>query len=179
MKIEESKFKGVHLFRNETFFDHRGSFTKSFNNSNFKSYNIDFRVKESFNSFSKKNVLRGFHFQVPPYDHSKVVTCVFGEILDVIIDLRKSSDTYLKVFNIKLGLENDYCSIYIPPGFAHAFKVLSDFASTSYLTSCEYKQDSDLGILFNSIDFDWGSDLIVSERDLSFPKLDSFKTPFI
>lgn len=118
------------------------------------------------------------HFQLPPYQHSKVVWCPQGAILDVIVDLRKASSTYGQFYAQELSSNNNL-AYYIPEGFAHGFKALTDNAMTYYLVSTEYNKESDTGIRYDSIGLDWGlSAPIISARDLSFVEMGNFNTPF-
>jgi dTDP-4-dehydrorhamnose 3,5-epimerase len=158
--------------------DERGFFTKSFHDTSLKAAGINFELKESYFSLSKKDVIRGMHFQVPPHQHSKIVFCPQGAILDVIIDLRKNSPTYGRYYAYELSAEN-HRAYYIPEGFAHGFKALTDDAITYYLVSLEYSREHDTGILYNSFGFDWQTEKpIISARDLSFPAIGDFDSPF-
>jgi len=158
--------------------DNRGNFTKTFHNELLLSAGIDFQLKESYFSLSHQGVIRGMHFQLPPHQHSKIVFCPQGAILDVIVDLRKNSATYGQCYAHELSAEN-HKAYYIPEGFAHGFKALTNDAMTYYLVSSVYNKDNDTGILYNSIPFDWELDEpIISPRDVSFPKLSDFKSPF-
>src|SRR6185312_8924314 len=149
--------------------DNRGLFVKTFHDTTLKAAGINFELKESYFSISKKDVIRGMHFQTPPHHHSKIVFCPQGAILDVIVDLRKASATYGQYFAHELSAAN-HKAYYIPEGFAHGFKSLTDDAITYYLVSSEYSQQHDTGILYNSIGYDWGLKTpVISERDLSFP----------
>lgn len=160
------------------FHDDRGLFVKSFNDSLFKSWGIDFVVRESYFSISKRDVIRGMHFQLPPHQHAKIVFCPQGAILDVAVDLRKESDTFGQCFSELLSAENNK-AFYIPEGFAHGFKALTENAMTYYLVSSEYNQTHDTGIAFDSIYFDWESGHpIMSDRDRGFPALKDFVSPF-
>lgn len=160
------------------FSDDRGSFVKSFNHTNLLSDGIPFSVQESYYSVSAKNVIRGMHFQMPPYDHAKIVFCVSGAILDVALDLRKGSSTYGQSFAQLLSSENSK-AYYIPHGFAHGFKALTEGAITYYLVSGEYHQASDTGIAYDSIGFEWECrNPILSLRDTGFASLKDFKSPF-
>ncbi len=158
--------------------DARGTFVKAFHESTLKENGINFTLRESYFSFSKKDVIRGMHFQLPPYHHSKIVFCPQGVILDVIVDLRKDSPTFRQFFTQELSGEN-HKAFYIPEGFAHGFKALTDEALTYYLVSTEYNKSSDTGIRYDSIGFDWDvKDPILSARDLSFVGLGEFLSPF-
>lgn len=158
--------------------DERGFFTKSFHDTSLKAAGINFELKESYFSLSKKDVIRGMHFQTPPHQHSKIVFCPQGAILDVIIDLRKASATYGQYYAQELTAEN-HLAYYIPEGFAHGFKSLTDDAMTYYLVSSEYSREHDTGILYDSFGFDWEvQQPIISARDLSFQSMVDFDSPF-
>lgn len=158
--------------------DARGSFTKTFHETTLAAAGVHFTLRESYFSLSKKDVIRGMHFQLPPHHHSKVVFCPQGAILDVIVDLRKGSPTYKQYYATELSADN-HKAYFIPEGFAHGFKSLTDDAMTFYLVSSEYSRDHDTGIRFDSIGFDWGViNPIISDRDLSFGTLGEFDSPF-
>lgn len=178
--FEALPLEGAFLITMPRFADERGVFIKTFNDDTFwQAADIGFELKESYFSTSKKDVIRGMHFQLPPYQHSKVVYCPQGAILDVIVDLRKESATYGQFYAHELS-ENNHLAYFIPEGFAHGFKALTEGAMTYYLVSSGYHKDSDTGILYNSFGFDWGvANPIISERDLSFNKLEDFNSPFI
>lgn len=160
------------------FDDARGAFIKTFHNGILQENNIDFSLMESYYSFSKKGVIRGMHFQEPPHDHAKIVFCPYGSILDVIVDLRKSSLTFGQHYGTVLSDENNL-AYYIPKGFAHGFKALTENAMTYYLVSSEYSKEHDTGIRYDSFGFDWReSNPVISERDLSFPDFDNWESPF-
>ncbi len=161
-----------------SFGDVRGSFTKTFQDTVWKEQGIDFVLKESYFSVSKKNVIRGMHFQLPPHHHAKIVFCPKGAILDVIIDLRKKSPTYGHYFTAELS-EQNHKAYYIPEGFAHGFKSLTEDAITYYLVSSEYSKEQDTGIRYDSFGYDWQVERpILSERDLSFKMLPEWVSPF-
>ncbi|OSZ79495.1 dTDP-4-dehydrorhamnose 3,5-epimerase [Chitinophagaceae bacterium IBVUCB1] len=177
--FEALPLEGAFLITMPRFADERGVFIKPFNDATFQQAGIGFTLHESYFSTSKKDVIRGMHFQLPPHQHSKVVYCPQGEILDVIIDLRKESPTYGQYYAHELSAEN-HKAYFIPEGFAHGFKALTEDAMTYYLVSSGYHKESDTGILYNSFGFDWGvANPIVSERDLSFIRLEDFDSPFV
>jgi dTDP-4-dehydrorhamnose 3,5-epimerase len=158
--------------------DARGTFVKTFHQTSLASAGIEFTLRESYYSFSHKDVIRGMHFQLPPHQHSKVVFCAHGSILDVIVDLRKSSPTYGHHYATELSAAN-HKAYFIPEGFAHGFKALTDDAMTYYLVSSEYSNGHDTGIRYDSIGFDWDVfDPVLSARDLSFATLAEFDSPF-
>ena len=177
MKVTEI-FSGAKLLTLPIAADARGTFVKAFHESTLVAKGIYFTLKESYFSFSKKDVIRGMHFQLPPFDHSKIVFCPQGAILDVIVDLRKDSPTYRQHFTHELSGDN-HKALYIPEGFAHGFRSLTNDALTYYLVSTEYNKDYDTGIRYDTIGFDWGvTDPIISARDLSFISMEEFESPF-
>lgn len=178
MKTIETPLKDLTIIQSDIFSDSRGDFQKIFQTQLFKDFSMDFDIKEFYYSISHKNVIRGLHFQTPPHDHTKLVFVSQGEILDVVIDLRKDSATFGKLFSIRLN-NLDGNSLFIPSGFAHGFLALTDNTIVNYMQTSQYHKESDSGILYSSIDFEWGiKNPIVSERDLSFVSFDQFKTPF-
>ena len=178
MTIEKTKIEGVYIINNWNVIDDRGLFVKIFNKKQFQESGINFEIKESYYSISKKDVIRGMHFQLPPHDHEKLVYVPLGEIIDVVIDLRKKSATYKEYITVKLTADNKK-SIFIPKGLAHGFKSLKDDTITVYNVATEYKSKSDCGIKYNSFDFDWEIiNPIVSLRDSSLVNLDNFNSPF-
>lgn len=178
MEITELELSGVKLIQNFYLRDERGLFCKTFHIDSFLKNGLLKEIKESYYSVSQKGVVRGMHFQVPPNQHNKLVSIIDGTVLDVIIDLRKSSPTYGKTIGIELDDQGK--SIYIPKGFAHGFKVLSKSATMLYMQDSVYHPPADKGILWSSIDFDWNiKNPILSERDQSFPALNDFNSPFL
>ena len=172
------EIEGVHLLKNFTAVDDRGCFVKTFNESAFEKYKLQTNFKESYYSTSKKDVIRGMHFQLPPDEHEKLVYVTNGTILDVVLDIRKNSPTYGKHISVSLTEGSD--SIYIPKGCAHGFLALTDNATVIYNVSTIYKPESDSGILWNSFGFDWlGTEQpVISGRDQEFATFQAFKTPF-
>lgn len=180
MRIIETELSGVFIIENFHTFDDRGEFTKTYHELVFKNNDLCTDFKESFFSISKRDVIRGMHFQVPPYDHEKLVYVVKGEMVDVVLDLRKSSKTYKKSISVILSDKN-HRSIYIPKGLAHGFKSITDETITVYNVSTIYNKENDYGIRYDSFGFDWKvSDPILSERDSDFMTLNNFlnENPF-
>ena len=177
MKIEQLDLEGVYLIQNFSAKDERGVFVKTFHKDNFGLNNIETSFKESYYSSSIKNVIRGMHFQIPPHDHNKLVYLTSGEIIDVILDLRKASSTYGKFISIQLKAFSN--SIYIPKGCAHGFLAKSEEVTIVYNVSSVYDQRCDRGIRWDSFGFDWNvPNCIVSERDATFPNFKDFISPF-
>ena len=178
MLIKEIALSGPKLIELPAFKDDRGLFVKTFQDSVFQKSGIRFELKESYFSISHKDVIRGMHFQLPPHQHSKIVFCPKGAILDVLVDLRKGSPSYGQFCTEVLSEEN-HRALFIPEGFAHGFKSLTDGALTYYFVSSEYHKESDTGIRWDSFGFDWDClKPVISQRDKGFVGLDVFETPF-
>jgi dTDP-4-dehydrorhamnose 3,5-epimerase len=178
MKIQETPLPGAFLITLPSSQDERGSFVKTYHETAMKKVGIDFTLRESYFSLSKKDVIRGMHFQLPPHQHSKIISCPQGAILDVIVDLRKNSPTYKQYFADVLSADNRQ-AYYIPAGFAHGFRSLVDNTITCYLVSSEYSQPHDTGVRYDTIGYDWALEKpIISARDLSFGALQDFDSPF-
>ena len=174
MIVNDTKFEGVYIIDNFFSEDNRGLFVKTFNKDFLHKNNLDFEIRESYFSISKKNVIRGMHFQLPPHDHEKLVYVPKGTIIDIIIDLRKKSKTYKQFISVELSDENKK-SIFIPKGLAHGFKSLKKDTITVYNVSTEYNPDLDSGIKIDSFNFNWNTeDILMSNRDKNFQSLDSF-----
>ena len=182
MEVKETKIKGVYIIEPKVFKDSRGYFFESYSKREFDSKIgiIDF-VQDN-ESCSTKGVLRGLHFQKPPYSQAKLVRCVVGKVRDVAVDLRKDSPTYGEYVSVELSEEN-HLQFYIPKGFAHGFEVLSDVAVFQYKCDEYYHPETEGGIdpFDTEIGIDWTTskvEAIVSEKDKKHPGLKEFKTPF-
>lgn len=178
--FNELKLAGCFEIRPRVLVDLRGSFIKVFNKEFFHKFGLESDFVEDYFSNSKKSVIRGMHFQIPPKDHAKIVYCTSGAVFDVIIDLRVGSPTYGKSDTIELN-SSDSNMIYLPRGIAHGFYVRSDEATLIYKTTSLYSNEHDKGVLWSSVNVDWPKDAdpIISGRDLSFPLLSEFKSPFV
>lgn len=178
MEIINTPFEGLYVLQTNAFKDERGGFQKLFNYDIFQEFGLNTDFKEIYYSVNKKNVIRGMHFQTPPADHTKVVYVSVGRIKDVVLDIRKNSTTYGKYFTIELNAENGKY-LYIPKGFAHGFLSLENGSVCNYAQTSCYAREHDGGIDVMSIGYDWGvENPIRSGRDLLFPKLSDFETPF-
>lgn len=180
MKIDLVETKIPGCFQIKTFFskDLRGSFIKIYHIETFKKHNLCTEFVEEYYSVSKKGVLRGLHFQSPPNDHIKMVFCLSGRIMDVVVDIRNGSPTFGKyeIFNLE---GNTPEIIYIPKGLAHGFLTLSYKAIVYYKVSSTYHSEYDRGILWNSLGIPWTEmQPILSERDKKFPQFASFNSTF-
>jgi dTDP-4-dehydrorhamnose 3,5-epimerase len=178
LKIQETKIKGLKIIYLDKYSDDRGSFLKVFNFNYFTECGLQTNFKECYYSVSKKNVLRGMHFQVPPFEHIKLVFLNQGRIKDVILDIRKDSLTYGNYFTTEISQDNPVL-LYIPVGCAHGFLSLEDDSIVSYLQTSCYSKESDAGIRWDSFGMNWHiHDPIISQRDISFVTLSDFKSPF-
>ena len=161
--------------------DDRGTFVKTFHKPTFAKWNLETEFAEQFYSTSKQDVLRGLHFQLPPHDHAKLITCIVGKVLDVAVDLRKGSPTYTHYIMLELDAAKANM-LYIPSGLAHGFFTLSPTATLLYNTTTAHSPVHDTGILWNSAKIPWPTKTktpILSPRDAAFLKLADFNTPFI
>lgn len=175
MKLKETELEGVFIIENFYAEDDRGSFTKTYHEEIFLENKLCINFRESYFSISLKDVIRGMHFQLPPHDHEKLVYVAYGEVTDVILDLRKFSKTYGKSIEITLS-NNNHKSVYIPKGLAHGFKANQDNSIMIYNVATVYNEGYDWGIRYDSFGFDWKVNKpIVSERDKSLIKFNLFK----
>jgi dTDP-4-dehydrorhamnose 3,5-epimerase len=162
----------------EIFKDKRGKFIKIFNKLGFQKLKLNLIFTESYYTVTKPNVVRGFHFQTPPYDHAKLIYCTNGEVMDVILDVRLGSSTYGKYFSIKLS-EKKANMIYIGRGLAHGFATYKKTSTLVYNLTSVYNARHDKGILWSSVGVKWPhSRPIISKRDQSFTKFKDFVSPF-
>ncbi|MBU6339251.1 MAG: dTDP-4-dehydrorhamnose 3,5-epimerase [Rickettsiales bacterium] len=175
-----NEFADLVVIKPRLFNDERGYFFESYKYSSFSEGLIKDNFVQDNNSYSKRGVVRGLHFQTSPKEQAKLVRCLRGEIYDCVVDLRKSSKTFGKVFGINLSAENNLM-LYVPKGFAHGFSTLSEEAEVSYKVSDEYCKESEQGIRFDDPDLaiDWKvKNPIVSEKDLVLPFFKDLKTFF-
>ena len=180
MKINKTFIEDLLIIEPQLFKDERGFFYESYNKNNLdKVINIVF-VQDN-ESKSDKGVIRGLHFQAPPFEQTKLVRCISGNILDVAVDLRTSSKTYGKFFSIELSSKNNK-QLFVPKGFAHGFQVLSETAIVNYKVDNFYNPKSDSGIIWNDKDLsiDWNLDVkpILSDKDLKLILVKDLKSPF-
>lgn len=177
MKIIETEIDGVKLLQRNSHYDIRGAFTKPFCKSEFLESRLETDFAEQYYSVSNRNVIRGMHFQIPPFEHSKLVYCVHGEVRDVLVDLRKGRN-FGKSISCDLSHTNGL-AVYIPSGVAHGFLSLTHGSILVYNVTSSYSSNHDRGILWNSFGFPWGTkDPIISKRDSTFEPLALFETPF-
>lgn len=182
MEVIKTDIEGVVVIEPRIFKDSRGYFFESYSKREFdeKVRPVDF-VQDN-ESMSAKGVMRGLHFQRPPYTQSKLVRCVRGRVLDVAVDIRKGSPTYGRHVAVELS-EDNHRQFFVPRGFAHGFAVLSDIAVFQYKCDNYYHPESDGGISIadESLGIDWlvdPSEAILSEKDTRHPLLCDFDSPF-
>jgi dTDP-4-dehydrorhamnose 3,5-epimerase len=173
MPFIETGFKGLMIFEPKVFEDSRGYFFESFNRKTFKDAGIDVEFVQDNESKSQRGVLRGLHYQLNPAAQSKLVRVVEGEVLDVVVDIRKGSPTFGKSFGLLLTAENKK-QLFIPRGFAHGFSVLSETCIFQYKCDNYYSKADEGGIAYNdpALGIDWGFDLkeaVVSDKDKLLP----------
>lgn len=159
--------------------DSRGRFVKIFHRDSFADLGLETNFPEEYYSLSRRGVLRGLHFQMPPAEHTKLVFCTQGRVQDAVLDLRTDSPTFRQHLVLELSAESANL-LYIPAGLAHGFCVLSDWATMGYKVSSQYSPEHDAGIRWNSAGIDWAvSDPVLSSRDKSHVRLEDFESPFL
>ena len=167
MQIKKLSIEGLLLIEPAVFYDERGYFLESYNETRFVNAGITERFVQDNHSVSAKGVLRGLHYQRPPYEQGKLVRVVSGAAVDIAVDIRKASSSYGKYVSVTLTEENRHM-LWIPPGFAHGFLALED--NTVFLYKCTkvYHKASEYGIIWNDsdlgIDWNW-NEPVVSEKD--------------
>ena len=169
MKFIKTKISDVYIIEPSVFGDERGYFSESFNLEKFKENIYPIKFVQDNESKSVKGVLRGLHFQKPPFEQAKLVRCIEGEVMDVAVDIRKGSPTYGKHVAVKLSGENKR-QLFVPRGFAHGFAVLSDSAVFAYKVDNSYAPEFDSGIRWNDkkLNIEWGiedSEVMISAKD--------------
>ena len=181
MEVKKTKINGVFLIKPQVFNDNRGHFFESFNSKKFnEATGLDVQFVQDNQSLSSKNVLRGLHFQHPPFAQVKLVSVIKGEVLDVVVDIRKESDTYGEYIAENLNEENHH-QLFIPEGMAHGFLTLKDDTIFSYKCSNYYDKGSEDGIIWNDniLKIDWKiKNPLVSEKDQLAQNFTSFVSPF-
>lgn len=181
MQIIEEPMKGLYLIKPNVFEDQRGYFYESYSKNIFSQLGIEVAFVQDNQSLStQKGVLRGLHFQAPPFAQDKLVKVTKGAVNDVVVDIRKNSDTFGKVYSIVLSEKNKYM-LFIPKGFAHGFETLEDNTIFTYKCSNYYNKASEGGILWQDTDLkiDWATTHpILSEKDKTNPSFKNFVTPF-
>jgi dTDP-4-dehydrorhamnose 3,5-epimerase len=168
MEIIQTPIEGLLIIQPKVFSDGRGYFYESWNRESFRRAGITEDFVQDNQSLSQRGVLRGLHFQNPPYAQAKLVRVITGSVLDVAVDIRKDSPTYGQHFTLELNAENK-TMFYIPAGFAHGFLTLQDDTIFAYKCSNYYNKASEDTLLWNDPDLgiDWGiSEPVLSEKDM-------------
>jgi dTDP-4-dehydrorhamnose 3,5-epimerase len=179
MKITKTKIDGLLILQPTVYQDSRGYFMESFRKDLFDAEGVPEFVQDN-QSLSSKGTLRGLHFQAPPFAQGKLVRVIAGSVLDVAVDIRKSSPTYGQYFCIELSASN-FTQFYIPPGFAHGFETLEDNTVFSYKCTNYYNKESEGGVLWDSksLQLPWRlTEHILSDKDTLYPDLPEFESPF-
>jgi len=183
MKFIETKISDLIIIEPTVFGDARGYFLESYNQKKFEEIVGKISFVQDNESKSSKGVLRGLHFQKPPFEQAKLVRCIEGEVLDIAVDIRKKSKTYGKHVAVLLSGKNKR-QLFVPRGFAHGFLVLSDTATFAYKVDNSYAPDYDEGIRWDDkeLNIEWGlkeSEVLVSAKDAELPFFLEFESPFI
>ncbi len=175
MPFSDTGFAGLKIFEPSVFGDHRGYFLESFNENTFHEAGIDVRFVQDNESKSQYGVVRGLHYQTGVHAQAKLVRVIAGQVLDVVVDIRKGSPTYGQKFELLLTGDNKR-QLFIPRGFAHGFSVLEDNTIFSYKCDNFYNKPSEGGILFTdpALGIDWqvpAGQMLVSDKDRLLPLL--------
>ena len=181
MKFEKTVLKDAYLITPQVFRDARGFFLESYSKQKFQAAGIDIEFVQDNRSLStQKGVLRGLHFQNPPHAQAKLVSVTRGKVFDVIVDLRKGSETFGRWQGFELSAEN-FQMLLVPRGFAHGFMTLEDDTEFQYKCDEFYHPESDSGIVWNdpTLKIDWPvENPILSEKDQKLGAFEDFKSPF-
>ncbi|MBK8750860.1 MAG: dTDP-4-dehydrorhamnose 3,5-epimerase [Candidatus Competibacteraceae bacterium] len=179
LNVQATPISGCFEIRPRIFDDDRGRFVKVFHEEAFAARGLETVYAEEYYSVSRRGVIRGLHFQVPPMDHVKLVYCVAGRVQDAVVDLRVGSPSFgcYALIELNADIAN---MVYIPKGIAHGFCVLSDTATLVYKVSTVYSARHDAGVLWSSAGIPWAvTDPVLSERDQSHLPLDQYESPFV
>ncbi len=182
MNVVRTELDGPLIIEPRIFADARGYFFESYSERDFSRLVCGTHFVQDNESRSCYAVVRGLHFQRPPFAQAKLVRCISGRVLDVALDIRKGSPTYGRHISVELSREN-HRQLFIPAGFAHGFSVLSGEAVFAYKCDNFYAPDSEDGInlLDSDLDIDWGvpaGRMLISEKDRSRGSFRDFETPF-
>ena len=173
MPFTATDLPGLTIFEPKVWGDYRGYFYESYNENTFKEAGIDATFVQDNEAKSSFGVLRGLHYQIPPFDMAKLVRVVEGEVLDVVVDIREDSPTYGQSFSIVLSAENKK-QLFVPRGFAHGYVCLSETVIFCYKCDNFYSRVHEGGIIYNDpkLNIDWKlphADLVISEKDHQLP----------
>jgi len=178
-----TEFPGLLIYEPRIFNDDRGYFFESYNENTFLADGVAMKFVQDNQARSTYGVIRGLHFQLTPHAQTKLIRSLSGSILDVVVDLRKGSPKYGKVFRIELSADNKK-QLLVPKGFAHGYSVLTETAEVLYKCDSFYHKESEGGLLFNdpALDIDWqipADKVLVAQKDLILPGLSSVVSNFI
>jgi dTDP-4-dehydrorhamnose 3,5-epimerase len=178
MDVKDLILPGCRMLCPRVLGDERGSFTKTFVENEYRSLGLPTLFVEEYFTRSTAGVIRGLHFQLPPYEYAKLVACIYGKMKDVILDLRVGSPQYGQAQAIELDA-NAGQLLYLPAGIAHGFLSHTEVI-VSYKVTARYVPTADSGIRWDSLPLEWGVEHpILSARDRSFPALSEFVSPFV
>jgi dTDP-4-dehydrorhamnose 3,5-epimerase len=178
--VEQTPFDGLLVVKSTVYGDKRGYFTESYNMRDWVLAGISTEFIQDNLSLSRKNILRGLHFQLPPYAQTKIVRVIKGSVLDVVVDIRRKSPTYGQHFSIVLSDEN-FLQLCVPEGFAHGFLTLEDETIFAYKCSNYYHHEVERGLAWNDTELaiDWGTDdPVLSDKDKQYEPFSQFVSPF-
>lgn len=186
MKRIDTKIEGVYIIESDCFGDNRGWFMETYNEEKFKELGIECTfVQDNLSYSSTKNTFRGLHYQRAPYSQAKLVRCIRGKVIDVVVDIRKGSPTYGEWVSVELSEENKRM-FFVPKGMAHGFLTLSEEVLFQYKCDALYNKESEGSIRYDdpTINIDWsqllyGEEPILSQKDKNAPYLENCNANFI
>jgi dTDP-4-dehydrorhamnose 3,5-epimerase len=184
MNISKTPIEDLLIIEPKVWQDNRGYFYESYNSKLFAEAGIDAQFVQDNQSFSQKGTLRGLHAQKAPFAQGKLVRVIQGSVLDVAVDIRKTSATFGQHFSIELSGSN-HRQLWVPPGFLHGFLTLEDNTIFTYKVSNYYDKDSEIGVIWNDaqLNINWSADvpeesMVFSQKDLVLPAFADFDSPF-
>ena len=182
MSFIKTDFPDLLIFEPKVFADSRGYFFESYNENTCKAEGVDIKFVQDNQASSQYGVIRGLHYQLAPFGQTKFIRVLSGKILDVVVDLRKGSPSFGKVFTLELSAEN-HLQLLVPKGFAHGYSVLSETAEVFYKCDEFYSKENEAGLSYNdsSLNIDWkipAGKEIISEKDLVQPTFENCKNNF-
>lgn len=180
MEIVKTPIEGLLVIKPDVFADNRGYFFETYNEEKFRQLGLRTDFVQDNESCSSKGVVRGLHFQAPPFAQAKLIRVVRGSVLDFALDIRRGSPTYGRYFSVKLD-DIEKNMFFIPEGFAHGFLTLEDDTVFSYKCTALYNKQSERGLLWNDkrLNIDWTiAEPILSDKDKLWGKFDEFTSPF-
>lgn len=183
MPFVQTEFAGLFIFEPKIWEDNRGYFFESYNKKTFSEEGVEINFVQDNQASSEFGVIRGLHYQLEPYAQTKLIRVLSGSILDVVVDIRKDSPTYGKVFSIELSAINKK-QLMVPKGFAHGYSVISPTAEVFYKCDAYYNKESEGGIAYNdaALQIDWkipAGKALVSDKDKNYPGILACKNNFV